>query len=116
MKIYYAHSMRIYDTPREADEVEFLSKIGTVDNPNDGLGKRPMEEYLKRVMHSERVVCSEYEGHIGRGVYEELTAALACEIPVFVLRRRWISRCFKLKKLRKLQIVNDRDWKVIMVR
>jgi len=111
-KIYYAHSMRIYDTTREDKEYQFLSQLGVVDNPNDGLGKRRIEDFLKRVLHCDQIICSEYKGYIGRGVYEELTVAISENIPAYVLRKRKILGRFHLKEVKALKIVNDSDWQI----
>ena len=47
-KIYYAHSMHLYNTSQEKRDVELLEKLGfEVINPNSEQTQREVEEYKK---------------------------------------------------------------------
>lgn len=47
-KIYYAHSMHLYNTPQEKRDVELLEKLGfKVINPNSEETQKGVEEYKK---------------------------------------------------------------------
>lgn len=89
LRCYYAHSMKIYNTPREDRELEFIRKIfQNVICPNSDIGdtSKGMRTYLKIVKWAEIVIASEYKGHIGGGVYAEVSRALFSKIPVYCLR------------------------------
>ena len=111
-KIYYAHSMRIYNTKQEEKELKFLNnKFDNVINPNGGMSaSRSMDPYLREVDSCAGVVCSEFEKHIGRGVYEEIQHALSKDKRVYRIYRR-LGKLY-LKKVRGVKVVNPRDWAV----
>jgi hypothetical protein len=111
MKTYYSHSLQLYNTEREQRELEYLRTLGDIENPNNG-SKQSMTFFYSRIIRSDQVVCSEFQGHIGRGVYEELTIALVESIPSFVLRKRRIRGGFHLKQIKSLKIIDDTDWKI----
>lgn len=88
LRCYYAHSMKIYDTPREQKELQTLRKLYTrVICPNNDIGEcsKGMRAYCNIVSWADVVVVSEYEGCIGAGVFTEVIRALNSQIPVFCL-------------------------------
>lgn len=96
-KLYYAHSMRIYNTAREAEETSIIQKAFPKYNlfcPNKhrpkywetSSGDIIMESCLNIVRKSQIVVASEYLDYIGRGVYLEVITALEHKIPCYVIR------------------------------
>jgi len=102
--IYYAHSMKIYDSVAESEEFKFIKdyfKDSDVINPNGDIKwGGTMKPYLAAVERSNMVVMSEYKGHVGRGVYEEALVALEHNIPV---------RCIRRDKNGQLLVVNIND-------
>lgn len=90
--IYFAHSKKIYGTDAEEalrDLIEnTLGKRFKVICPNRDLiyDGRGMELYLAQVRKSKLVICSEYRGFVGKGVYEEVKEAIKNNIPVYALR------------------------------
>ncbi len=112
-KVYYAHSKRIYDTPREAKELRYLNKkfSNNIVDPNKDIGELGnMEPYLKKVRECDIVICSEFMKHIGKGVYEEVADGLRKNKKVFVLRKGIFGFC--LKKVKELKIIDSIDWKI----
>jgi hypothetical protein len=96
-RVYYAYSLQIYGTLREARERKFLrEKFNNLICPNQDIGEFPgkMGFCLKMVRWSDLVVVSEYEGHIGMGVY--------CEI----------KEAFELYTVKGVKIVDKNDIKV----
>ena len=112
-KIYYAHSMYIYNTRREKKELEFLrNEFQSVCNPNKDItwdNNTKMEPYFEAVKNSDIVVASEYKKHIGKGVFDEIMTAINNNITVLCLRRKLFK--YQLYKIANVEIVNDQDWK-----
>ena len=91
LRCYYAHSMMIYDTPREQKELQILRKLyARVICPNNDIGdcSKGLQAYLNIVSWADVVVVSEYEDCIGAGVFTEVCRALNSQIPVFCLDER----------------------------
>ena len=89
-KAYFAHNKRKYNTPEEAEELIFIQKLfkGDVICPNLNLGDLgKIERYLEVIQTVDCIYASEYQGYIGRGVFEECTFALENNINVFVVRK-----------------------------
>ncbi len=89
LRCYYAHSMQIYNTRREEQELEIIKKyFKNTICPNNDIGdtSRGMRTYLNVVKWAEVVITSEYKGYIGGGVYTEVHRALLSKIPVYCLR------------------------------
>lgn len=88
--VYYAHSKRIYDTPREKGELNMIKAHWNgdqiIDPSKDLVWEGDMEPYFNVVRGVDYLVCSEYKGHVGKGVFDEVNLALANAIPVFVIR------------------------------
>lgn len=112
-KVYYAHSKRIYDTLREKKELKYLRKkfANNVVDPNKDIGELgDMEPYLRKVRECDIIVCSEFEKHVGRGVFEEVAEGLRKRKKVFVLKKGIFGFC--LKKIKGLEVDDYTDWKV----
>lgn len=113
-KVYYSHSMKTYDKEQEKIELDFLqNKFERIFNPNKEINYNPkkgFKPYLNAVKKSATVVCSEYEGYIGKGVFREISIAFAHEIPVLCIRGTYPN--FKLKEVIGIKIVNKEDSKV----
>ena len=89
-KAYYAHSMKIYNSKREAEEYAYIKSIfkGNVVCPNKDLGELgSMNRYLKVVSDADAVYATEFNGRVGKGVFEECETALKLGIPVYVVRK-----------------------------
>jgi len=109
IRIYYPHSMMTYDTLQEEAWLDLLNGIlpeGVLFNPNDPdhydkyvkdengdmvekSGKQIMEELLEFVKSDEckMLIVTEHLGLIGKGVYDEIRAALDKKTPVYCLRQ-----------------------------
>ena len=89
-KLYYAHSINLYWTEQEDEDLEFLSQEFPeylVVNPRH-FGYRKMEKYLDLVRHSQLLV---YRGET-RGVLMEVQEALQNDIPVYSLATHaWVN-------------------------
>lgn len=111
--MYYAHSKKIYNTKREQAELMWLldNFSGKVVCPNNGMGELgSIEPYLKMISKCDGVVLSEYERHIGRGVFSEVERALLEKKLVLCIRR--FVGIFYLIKVSRIEIVNNYDWSV----
>jgi hypothetical protein len=87
--IYYAHSMRCYNTPKEVAELAAIRRSfpgATIVNPSgfqyDGHG---MTMFLRAVDQADMTIFSPYEGHLGRGVFVEVSRALQGKKPVYIV-------------------------------
>lgn len=113
-KLYYAHSMLIYNTKREKKELRFLRKnFSSVCNPKTDItwdNTIKMEAYFKVVKNSDIVVVSEYKNHIGKGVYDEIKTAINSNILVLCLRKK-LFKC-RLQQVKGVELVNEQDWKI----
>ena len=111
IRAYYAHSMKIYDTPQEKAELKFLRKEYDVICPNNDIGSlHPFNRYLNIVRWSDILVISVYEGHITAGVYAEAQHAL--ELGKEVLFIETINSSLRLTKVFSVEIIaNERDYK-----
>ncbi len=111
--IYYAHSMRTYGTDKERRAIELLQKkFGEVYNPSCAeiqKARDPMSACLEKIASDEidALAFSFHEGHVGRGVFDEVNCALAFGKPVYVVRRDTIERFQG-----QLEIVDPQDWRV----
>ncbi len=113
-KVYYSHSVLIYNTKREKKELRFLEKkFSSIINPNTDIRwdeTTKMEPYFRAVKNSDLVVVSEFKNHIGKGVYDEIRIALNNKIPVLCLRRKYFE--FFLSIVKDLELVNKEDWSI----
>lgn len=114
-QVYYAHSMKIYNTKREFNELKYLSRyfiIKNILNPNGKIRWNPetkMDPYFEVVRNSKLIIVSEYKKHVGRGVFDEINTVLNNKIPVYCLRKELFG--FKLKKIKSTKKVGS-DWKI----
>ena len=113
-KVYYSHSMKTYDKEQEKIELDFLqNKFERIFNPNKEIkykSKKGLKPYLNAVKKSDLVVCSEFEGHIGKGVFREISIAFAFEIPVLCIKGTYPN--FELKEVIGIKIVDKEDPRV----
>lgn len=108
MKVYYSHSKKTYGTAVEAVARKGLEgALGEVLCPNRDIGEKgALQPYLDAIDYCDAVVCTEYMGHIGRGVYDEVCHALMKRKDVFVLRKGELIAVVGAK------IVDPNDWAV----
>jgi len=106
--IYYSHSRHIYDTFREYSELKWLIKeFDCVICPNYDLGYFDnTDSHLNIIGNCDTLVLSEYEGHVGRGVFGQVMIALSLEKKVYVLRNN------KLFEVENVKVVDTNDWSV----
>lgn len=110
--VYYAHSKQFYDSVREINEYAFLYDYYSpqkVINPAH-LNLKGMGKYLELVSQCNTLVASEYEDHIGKGVFLEICQAFVSGIPVKVIRR--VENKYELFEVTGIQVINENDWKV----
>lgn len=108
MKIYYAHSKKIYNTRKEEAEYAKIRKQfpdARIVCPNRDLGELgSMESYLRVVGTCDAVVCSEYKRLIGKGALTEVLFAISSGKPAYNLSK-------KFKNVKSFELVNQgRDW------
>jgi hypothetical protein len=107
--IYYAHSLRIYNTPQEQLELKQIAELFPklkILNPNGMI--TDIKEAYKLIDKSDSVVASEYQQHIGKGVYDEICHALSKHKLVAMLRN---GRLFRVYSTHQLEVV-DLSWQV----
>lgn len=110
MKVYYAHHMKKYHTKREERELRYLVCKGyNVVNPRD-IEFSSMLGYLNLVSNCKLLICSEFKGNIGKGVFLEIVHAIENSIPVFVLRSRF-NKYFYLTAVKSLKIIDRDNWR-----
>ena len=111
-KVYYAHSLLIYNTLREKRELKFLKrKYNNICNPNGEIKwYGSIIPYLNKVKESNIVIFSEYKNFIGKGVYLEIKTALENNIQVLCLRKKLLQ--YKLFTIKKIKLFNQFDWKI----
>ena len=89
-KLFYAHSVKLYWTEQEDEDLEFLYQEFPdclVVNPRH-FSYRKMEKYLDLVRHSQLLV---YRGET-QGVLMEVQEALQNDIPVYSLATHaWVN-------------------------
>lgn len=112
--IYFAHSMRIYNTPEEQQVLEFIGDIygrREVVCPNNDMGELgSITPYLQRIEKCKEVIVREYKGFLGRGAYKEVQHALDLDKKVQVVRGNGLE--MQLLPVKGIE-VNDRgDWKI----
>ena len=114
LSVYYAHSLRIYRTKREEAEVRQIQAYfpdHEVVNPRTGLfihrpaGLTAMQQCINLVGLCKVLVFSEYQGHIGAGVWAEIKHAQGRGMLVYLLRDADLYSNFKLELI-------DLDWAV----
>lgn len=108
--VYYAHSMQVYNTDREQEELRRLESYfynGLIYNPNRPniqYSKNPMGECFKVIKdYSTTVVAFSHDhGHIPSGVYSEIRCAQKQYKPIYKIEKdRIIPYRGKLKLTKK---------------
>ena len=97
--IYYAHSLRIYNTREEKKELETLEAYfynGLIFNPNRRSiqrAKDPMSECLRMLKDDSvtSLVFSSIQGYIEAGVYAEIRSAQKQKKPIFYLENEGVT-------------------------
>lgn len=111
-QVYYAHSLKIYNTKREKKKLRYLKKKNfKIFNPKTELqwdSMTKMQPYFEAVQSSCLIIASEYKKYIGRGVFDEIKIALYNKIPVYCLKRKFFK--FKLIKIKDIKYIGI-DWK-----
>ncbi len=109
MRIYYAHSKRIYNTKQEKKEKKAIMKKfpgAEIVCPNVDIGEQvSITPYLTELSNCNAVVCSLYQGHVGKGQYDEIEHAISLSIPVFSLQ-------YDFNEVGDVIIDDEEDWKV----
>lgn len=121
MRVYYGHSVKKYNTPEEMMEEEFIRKTYNgvttrmleLCNPRDI--KNPfknMDVYFDKIRNwADVIVVSEYQNHVGKGVYDEIELALELKKQVWVLRK-W-KGTYRFERIERIELdQGDNDWKV----
>jgi hypothetical protein len=107
-RIYFAHSKLDYGTPVEDWTRRFISRQfadADVLCPHRDIGEATaVGAYNKLVSWASVVVVLEHRNTVGRGVYQEITTALAHKIPVFAVRRR------KLVPIVGIKVMDEESW------
>ena len=114
--LYYAHSIKKYDTAKEKSELATIRKIfpkAIIYNPNNSRIKNsssPMEECYRIIKRKSTVgvIFSTYLNHIGRGVYEEIQLALRLNKFIGMIKNIKIIPFTKMV----CQIKDETDWAV----
>jgi len=107
--IYYAHSLRLYNTDIEQLELKQIAELFPklkILNPNGMI--TDIKEAYKLIDKSDSVVASEYQQHIGKGVYDEICHALSKKKQVAVLRG---GRLFRVYSEHQIEVL-DIDWQI----
>ena len=107
--IYYAHSMRRYNTDQEKSELKQIASLfpkRKILNPNGAIYS--IQEAYGLIDKSAGVVATEYQNHVGKGVYDEICYALSKRKLVVMLRN---ERLFRVYSPHQIEVV-DIDWQV----
>lgn len=121
MKIYFAHSMRDYGKPAAIEARVTIQKFIDLSKtkPHEILDPEQMNfqdivwkqgsydaAYRWVVEQADIVIALEHQGHVGRGVFTELSLALELKKPTFVVRSG------NLVKVASVTPTGINDWKV----
>jgi len=107
--IYYSHSMRSYNTDQERLELTQIASFfpkRKILNPNGAV--TDMKGSYRLINTAELVVATEYQGHLGKGVYDEMCYALSKKKLVAILRNERLFRVYSEHQIEVLDI----DWQV----
>ena len=105
--LYYAHSLRIYNTEQEQLELKQIAELfpsREIINPNGMVDE--IKEAYQLIDKSDGVVASEYQGHIGKGVHDEICHALSKKKVVVMLHD---GRLFRVYSEHQIEVL-DVDW------
>ena len=108
IRVYYAHSKKIYNSEREKNEYLFIKNIYPKTLcPNKDIGELgSLKPYLDIVKTMDLIIFSEYMNFIGKGVYAEIQTAIINKIPIKLFRNN------NLLNINKLEINNKNDWAI----
>jgi hypothetical protein len=108
MKVYYAHSKKIYGTAAEAHVRGILEEsFDTVICPNRDIGEKgAIGPYLDAIDQCDAVIATSFEGHIGRGVFDEVRHAIENDIDVYEFRMG------ELIAVINVELFDANDWAV----
>ena len=111
-KTYYSHSRRIYNTFAERSQRNWIEKhFGMVVCSNRDIEEmHDMKCRLEAVKTCHKVVCTEFDGYIGRDVHLEVREALKHKISVLVLRKEGIGGSYKFKTVISTEVADTSDW------
>lgn len=107
--VYYAHSMRSYNTQQERLELNQIAELVPsrgILNPNGAIAS--IKEAYRLIDKSSGVVATEYQAHLGKGVYDEISYALSQKKFVAMLRN---GRLFRVYSEHQMEVI-DIDWQV----
>ncbi len=107
--VYYAHSMGIYNTEPERLELTQIAELlpsRRIINPNGAIAS--IKEAYRLIDKSSGVVATEYQNHIGKGVYDEICYALSQQKFVAILRN---GRLFRVYSRHQIEVL-DIDWQI----
>ena len=110
MRIYYSHTKKIFETPREQREISFIEHMFpgvVIFNPLKHLQYDLFEEFNRseEITKSWAIICSRYDGYFTKGVYEDVKCGMDMKKPVWL-----ILQPGKLIRIKNLQIVNPSIW------
>ena len=103
--IYYAHSLRIYNTEQEQLELKQIAELcpsREIINPNGMVDE--IKEAYQLIDKSDGVVASEYQGHIGKGVHDEICHALSKKKVVVMLHDGRLFRVYSEHQIEVLDV------------
>jgi hypothetical protein len=101
--------MRNYNTDQERLELTQIASFfpkRKIINPNGAI--TDMNQAYRLINQAELLVATEYQGHLGKGVYDEISYALSKKKLVYVLCS---GRLFRVYSTHQLELV-DIDWQV----
>lgn len=110
MKIYYAHSKNLYDTPTEKRDILMLAALGfDVVNPNELEHQRECMKWANVMLYFYTLVaqCDALafrglaSGEIPAGVAGEIQEALQHNLPVIELPTRVARRSLSIEETRE---------------
>jgi hypothetical protein len=112
-KIYYAHFKKIYGTSSETEELKFIKEKypnSYVFCPNTTIGElNDFQDYLHVVDCCSKIIVSEVEAHIGKGVFCEIARGFGNGSQIYVLRN--LGNKYSLAQVTGIEMVNQSDWK-----
>jgi len=118
MKVYYAHSNQITNSPDHRKELKYLREVAfkgaDVIDPAYHLKQgQSMDYYINAAKECEAIVVTEFLGFIGRGTYS-LLAKLLKDMPdeVFLMRPNGDDEKYKFEKIKEIKLNEPSDWAV----
>ncbi len=95
--VYYAHSLRKYNTLEEKNEYTVLkqqfSDVYCPNNESIQNARCPMDACLQRVGQCNVLAFSTFQGYVGKGVYLEIMKARKLGLPVYLVDGVQVSLC-----------------------